>query len=119
MLTTANERALLSCLMGRLGGDDPDAIVTHNGLGFDLDVLLTRAAALKVGAPWSKLGRLRRLRQPHRATYVHPRPRPDPRGAQLAVTRRRYVRGRGQTGGTVGSYASSLLCGGDVGRTAR
>ena len=30
----------------------------------------TRAGALKVGAPWSKLGRLRRLKQPQRGTWT-------------------------------------------------
>ena len=39
-------------------------IVTH--AGFELDVLLARALALKVGNAWSKVGRLKRNKPPHR-----------------------------------------------------
>ena len=38
---------------------DPDVIVGHNFLGFDLDVLLHRMKACKADG-WSKIGRLRR-----------------------------------------------------------
>ena len=38
---------------------DPDVIVGHNFLGFDLDVLLHRMKANKVEF-WSRLGRLKR-----------------------------------------------------------
>ena len=34
--------------------------------GFELDVLLARALALKVGNAWSKVGRLKRNKPPHR-----------------------------------------------------
>lgn len=61
--TESNERALLSWLFMRLNCEDPDVIVGHNILGFDLEVLLTRAAALKVPT-WSKIGRLRRSTVP-------------------------------------------------------
>ncbi len=37
-----NERAMLSEFMLRLGKADPDIILGHNLLGFDLDVLLHR-----------------------------------------------------------------------------
>jgi DNA polymerase alpha subunit A len=38
---------------------DPDIIVGHNFLGFDLDVLLHRMKANHIET-WSRLGRLRR-----------------------------------------------------------
>lgn len=38
---------------------DPDIIVGHNFVGFDLDVLLHRMKALKVDQ-WSRIGRLKR-----------------------------------------------------------
>ncbi|KAJ8610436.1 hypothetical protein CTAYLR_008217 [Chrysophaeum taylorii] len=60
-----NERALVSCLLARLGAEDPDVLVGHNIAGFELDVLLGRALALKLGA-WSKLGRLKRSSPPAR-----------------------------------------------------
>lgn len=40
---------------------DPDMIVGHNFMGFDLDVLLHRLAANNIGN-WSRIGKLR-LRQ--------------------------------------------------------
>lgn len=42
---------------------DPDVIVGHNFVGFDLDVLLHRMSRLKI-PQWSKLGRLRRTQMP-------------------------------------------------------
>ena len=60
-----SERALLSCLLAKVADIDPDVVVGHNAVGFDLDVLLHRAAALKLGAVWHKLGRLKRKKPPH------------------------------------------------------
>jgi len=54
-----NERALLSRLFAQIGQWDPDVIVGHNSWGFDMEVLLSRCAELKVGG-WSKVGRRRR-----------------------------------------------------------
>ena len=53
-------------LLARLQRDDPDVLCGHNILGFELDVLLARALALKVGNAWSKVGRLKRNKPPHR-----------------------------------------------------
>ncbi|EGB05577.1 hypothetical protein AURANDRAFT_30667 [Aureococcus anophagefferens] len=61
-----NERALVSCLLSRLQQDDPDVLVGHNILGFELDVLLGRALHLKLGNAWSKVGRLKRNKPPSR-----------------------------------------------------
>ena len=52
-----NERALLNYLIATIKRHDPDIIVGHNFLGFDLDVLLHRMKACKVDY-WSRLGRL-------------------------------------------------------------
>lgn len=52
-----NERALLSYLLTMVYRADPDVIVGHNFLGFDLGVLLHRMRACKVDF-WSRLGRL-------------------------------------------------------------
>ena len=41
----------------RLQAEDPDILVGHNIIAFDLEVLLSRAQALKLGM-WHKLGRL-------------------------------------------------------------
>ena len=51
-----NERALLSFLMNKIQGEDPDVLVAHNLFGFDFDVLLTRAIENKLNT-WSKIGR--------------------------------------------------------------
>ena len=61
-----NERALISVLLARIQRDDPDVLCGHNILGFELDVLLARALALKVGNAWSKVGRLKRNKPPHK-----------------------------------------------------
>ncbi|RKP25111.1 DNA polymerase family B-domain-containing protein [Syncephalis pseudoplumigaleata] len=53
------ERALLNYLITMIYKVDPDIIVGHNFLGFDLDVLLHRMKANHVET-WSRLGRLRR-----------------------------------------------------------
>lgn len=52
-----NERALLGYLIAMIHRSDPDVIVGHNFLGFDLGVLLHRMRACKVDF-WSRLGRL-------------------------------------------------------------
>ncbi|GAB5035819.1 dna polymerase alpha catalytic [Nannochloropsis oceanica] len=62
--TQGNERALLSWFFQRLQTEDPDMIVGHNLLGFELEVLLVRATALKVSV-WHKIGRLRRSKFPN------------------------------------------------------
>eukprot|EP00048_Salpingoeca_helianthica_P009471 m.135750 g.135750 ORF g.135750 m.135750 type:complete len:1505 (+) comp14876_c1_seq4:44-4558(+) len=54
-----NERALLGQFMARLARVDPDIIVGHNLLGFDLDVLLRRIKMNNI-PHWSRVGRLRR-----------------------------------------------------------
>ncbi|ELR17510.1 DNA polymerase (pol2), putative [Acanthamoeba castellanii str. Neff] len=60
-----SERNLLGGLMGKIAEYDPDVIVGHNFLGWDLDILLHRMQACNVPcAEWSKLGRLRRSRFP-------------------------------------------------------
>ena len=59
----ANERALLSYFLAKVSSIDPDVIVGHNFIGFDLDVLLHRMQKTKIPA-WSKLGRLRRTQMP-------------------------------------------------------
>lgn len=51
------ERALLSYLVTIIYRCDPDVIVGHNFLGFDLGVLLHRMRACKVDF-WSRIGRL-------------------------------------------------------------
>lgn len=52
-----NEKSLLNFLIAIINRHDPDVIVGHNALGFDLGVLLHRMKALKVDY-WSKIGRL-------------------------------------------------------------
>ena len=62
-LVMPNERALLNFFLAKLHTIDPDFIVGHNFLGFDLDVLLHRMQRSKI-PHWSKLGRLRRTVMP-------------------------------------------------------
>ena len=62
-----NERALLNRLMAQIGQWDPDVIVGHNALGYDLDVILARCQELKVST-WSKVGRRRRRDMPKSGT---------------------------------------------------
>jgi DNA polymerase alpha subunit A len=52
-----NEKALLSFFLAQLQRHDPDVLVGHNILGFDLGVLLHRMRATGVDG-WSRLGRL-------------------------------------------------------------
>ncbi|KAF9209565.1 DNA-directed DNA polymerase alpha catalytic subunit pol1 [Haplosporangium sp. Z 27] len=54
-----SERALLNRVLARFRTADPDIIVGHNFVGFDLDVLLHRMKHTKA-EHWSSLGRLRR-----------------------------------------------------------
>ncbi|XP_068086405.1 DNA polymerase alpha catalytic subunit [Anabrus simplex] len=58
-----SERALLSMFLARLFKIDPDLIVGHDILSFDLEVLVHRLAVNKI-PNWSKLGRLRRAAIP-------------------------------------------------------
>eukprot|EP01117_Protostelium_nocturnum_P013402 TRINITY_DN4996_c0_g1_i2.p1 TRINITY_DN4996_c0_g1~~TRINITY_DN4996_c0_g1_i2.p1 ORF type:complete len:1200 (-),score=325.24 TRINITY_DN4996_c0_g1_i2:2633-6232(-) len=58
-----NERTLLAELNEKLIQIDPDMIIGHNFIGFDLDVLLHRMEATK-NPHWSRLGRLRRTHMP-------------------------------------------------------
>ena len=59
-----NERALLSYLLSKIHLIDPDVIVGHNLLGYDVDVLLHRLMKINMAQEWSKLGRLRRSKMP-------------------------------------------------------
>lgn len=52
-----NEKALLNYFIAMLQRHDPDILVGHNFLGFDLGVLLHRMKACKTDF-WSKMGRL-------------------------------------------------------------
>lgn len=61
-----NERAMLSRLFAQIGQWDPDIVVGHHIWGYDLEVLLTRCADLKVST-WSKIGRRRRSDLPSKA----------------------------------------------------
>jgi DNA polymerase alpha subunit A len=58
-----DEKVLLNYILSKIHSIDPDVIVGHNILGFDLDVLLHRMQKLKV-SNWSKLGRLIRTEFP-------------------------------------------------------
>ncbi|CEO98186.1 hypothetical protein PBRA_006300 [Plasmodiophora brassicae] len=58
-----SERALLSLMLARLHALDPDVIVGHGLFGATLDIVLSRIGFHHIGQ-WSKLGRLRRSRQP-------------------------------------------------------
>ncbi|XP_055328530.1 DNA polymerase alpha catalytic subunit-like [Paramacrobiotus metropolitanus] len=58
-----NERQLLSSVFTRMQQIDPDFLIFHDALGYQLDVLLHRATRL--GVPnWSRLGRLQRKVMP-------------------------------------------------------
>ncbi|ORZ15507.1 DNA polymerase family B-domain-containing protein [Lobosporangium transversale] len=60
IIKQTSERAMLNLLLARMLNSDPDVIVGHNFVGFDLDVLLHRMKQTKVDH-WSSLGRLRRI----------------------------------------------------------
>lgn len=47
----ANERSLLNFLLAKIHSIDPDVIVGHNFVGFDLDVLLHRMQRIKIPGP--------------------------------------------------------------------
>ncbi|CBJ49021.1 conserved unknown protein [Ectocarpus siliculosus] len=68
--TMPNERALLSLFFQKLQQEDPDVLVAHNLMGFDFDILLSRAVHLKL-ATWSKIGRLRRNTPPRVYSSSH------------------------------------------------
>ncbi|KAF9933576.1 DNA-directed DNA polymerase alpha catalytic subunit pol1 [Mortierella alpina] len=55
----SSERTLLNLLLANIFNTDPDVIVGHNFVGFDLDVLLHRMKHTKADH-WSRIGRLRR-----------------------------------------------------------
>jgi DNA polymerase alpha subunit A len=57
-----SERVLLNCLFARIHRADPDIVVAHNIMAFDLEVLLNRGAKNKC-ANWDRIGRLRRRNQ--------------------------------------------------------
>lgn len=63
MSILGNERALLGYLLAKITKVDPDLIVGHNLLGFDLSTLLHRIKANNV-PHWSRIGRLRRSTMP-------------------------------------------------------
>lgn len=61
------EKELLNWIFSTIHAVDPDVVIGHNIVGYDLDVLMARAKAL--GEPgWSKMGRLRLSKHvsPHR-----------------------------------------------------
>ncbi|KAI4889009.1 hypothetical protein NFI96_021924 [Prochilodus magdalenae] len=57
------ERTLLGFFLAKMHKIDPDVLVGHDILGFDLEVLLQRINVCKVPF-WSKIGRLRRANMP-------------------------------------------------------
>lgn len=57
------ERALLGFLLAKIHKIDPDIVVGHDILGFDLSVLLHRVSANSI-PNWSRLGRLKRTQMP-------------------------------------------------------
>eukprot|EP00814_Leptocylindrus_danicus_P013719 CAMPEP_0116003740 /NCGR_PEP_ID=MMETSP0321-20121206/214_1 /TAXON_ID=163516 /ORGANISM="Leptocylindrus danicus var. danicus, Strain B650" /LENGTH=385 /DNA_ID=CAMNT_0003471963 /DNA_START=143 /DNA_END=1296 /DNA_ORIENTATION=- len=61
--TMPNERAMLSKFLAQLGNWDPDVLVGHNNLGWDLELILRRCVELKVSV-WSKLSRKRQMYTP-------------------------------------------------------
>ena len=58
-----NERALLNFLIANIHRYDPDILIGHNIIDFDLDVLLHRMKENKV-QHWSRIGRLKRTEWP-------------------------------------------------------
>lgn len=82
---TRNERALLHYLIAMLQRHDPDILVGHNFLGFDLGVLLNRMRACRVDF-WSKLGRLN--------WSQWPRSRASSNGTEASYAERQIVSGR-------------------------
>uniref|UniRef100_A0A6A7FRZ6 DNA polymerase n=1 Tax=Hirondellea gigas TaxID=1518452 RepID=A0A6A7FRZ6_9CRUS len=58
-----SERALLGFLLAKIQQLDPDVIVGHDVLGYDLGILLNRITANKI-PNWSRIGRLKRSQVP-------------------------------------------------------
>ncbi|CAG8551442.1 12204_t:CDS:10 [Ambispora leptoticha] len=58
-----SEKAILNYLLAIIARTDPDVLVGHNFIGFDLDILLHRMKEHKV-QEWSKIGRLHRSMWP-------------------------------------------------------
>ncbi|CAL1297484.1 unnamed protein product [Larinioides sclopetarius] len=58
-----SERSLLIYFLAKLQKMDPDLLVGHDIVGFDLDILLHRMVVLKI-PHWSRVGRLKRTGQP-------------------------------------------------------
>ncbi|KAG8188182.1 hypothetical protein JTE90_019460 [Oedothorax gibbosus] len=58
-----SERSLLIYFLAKIHKIDPDILVGHDILGFDLDVLLHRIVTLKI-PHWSRIGRLKRAGMP-------------------------------------------------------
>jgi DNA polymerase alpha subunit A len=61
--TFLNERSMLSMFFNKILTEDPDIFISHNLLGFEMDMILSRAVANKLGN-WSLLGRLRKKNPP-------------------------------------------------------
>uniref|UniRef100_H2Y7K6 DNA polymerase n=1 Tax=Ciona savignyi TaxID=51511 RepID=H2Y7K6_CIOSA len=57
------ERSLLSWFLAKIFKIDPDIVIGHDVVNFDLDVMLHRITTCKV-AHWSRIGRLRKLNIP-------------------------------------------------------
>ena len=57
------ERALLNNFFARLHRFDPDVLVAHNLVAFDLELLISRAAVHKCST-WDRIGRLKRSQIP-------------------------------------------------------
>lgn len=64
LASQTNELGLLNFLLAKLHQLDPDVIVGHNIGGFNLEVLLRRLQANKIGH-WSRIGRMKRTRMPN------------------------------------------------------
>ena len=64
LASQTSELGLLNFLLAKLHQLDPDVIVGHNIGGFNLDVLLRRLQANKIGH-WSRIGRMKRTRMPN------------------------------------------------------
>ncbi|XP_076048772.1 DNA polymerase alpha catalytic subunit [Oratosquilla oratoria] len=58
-----SERALLAFLLAKIHKIDPDIVVGHDVVGFDISVLLHRISTNKI-PQWSRLGKLKRGQMP-------------------------------------------------------
>lgn len=61
--TFGNERAMLTKFLIKVQTEDPDVMASHNLFGFEFDVILNRAADLKI-SQWDRLGRLKKSKAP-------------------------------------------------------